>query len=193
MVFSVMRTPPFVVLAILGLLHCGPQADDGVGGGTASDDGGSTEASATATASGTGVADGTGADATSAGSGAMTSAGSDCQPWETSCGGECVDTQTDPGHCGGCGNVCGMEVCAEGMCSAGCGDLTQCGQSCVDLEGDSLHCGECDSPCDEGQLCGEGECESFSPTGCDSCPCDECRDNCCEIGEVAVCAMGECP
>ncbi|MCC7535445.1 MAG: hypothetical protein IT379_04505, partial [Deltaproteobacteria bacterium] len=37
------------------------------------------------------------------------------------CGGECVDTGSDPGHCGACGTLCGdEEVCSLGECSAGC-------------------------------------------------------------------------
>lgn len=181
------------LFVLLGLVHCGPQVDNGSGGGTATG-GGATSASAGTDAASM-TTDGTGASAEGASAtiGGMTSAGDDCPPWETPCGGTCVDIQIDPNHCGGCDAPCGDQLCAAGMCVLDCGDLTQCGQSCVDLQADSQHCGACDNACPDGQVCGDSECETFTPTNCDSCPCDECRDNCCPIGEVVVCAMGECP
>lgn len=39
-----------------------------------------------------------------------------CQPL-VDCGGVCVDTTTDPDHCGGCGNACAIgQVCVSSAC-----------------------------------------------------------------------------
>jgi hypothetical protein len=53
--------------------------------------------------------------------------------------GLCVDTQTDPGYCGGCGTVCGSgELCVAGVCldptdcrtnGVGCSGLSYCDPS----------------------------------------------------------------
>lgn len=39
-----------------------------------------------------------------------------CDPPLTNCGGMCVDTNTDPRHCGMCFNVCPSGICQAGMC-----------------------------------------------------------------------------
>jgi hypothetical protein len=40
-----------------------------------------------------------------------------CAPPNTTCGTECVDLATHPGHCGECFNACGLgEVCAQATC-----------------------------------------------------------------------------
>jgi len=42
-----------------------------------------------------------------------------CKTGLTSCGGTCVDTSTDPSHCGGCGTVCPSgEPCSGGTCKS---------------------------------------------------------------------------
>lgn len=38
---------------------------------------------------------------------------------EEQCGGRCVDTSTDPNHCGGCGSVCPTGLCEQGVCTDG--------------------------------------------------------------------------
>ena len=73
------------------------------------------------------------------------------------CGGSCVDTQTDPLNCGGCGIACdGGKFCNTGACSATCGALTTCGASCVDTQTDPGNCGGCGNACPSGQVCGLG-------------------------------------
>src|SRR5205823_14750631 len=49
----------------------------------------------------------------------------------TFCDGACVDTSTDPNHCGGCNGVCAAgQVCVNGQCS-GCPEgETPCGAAC---------------------------------------------------------------
>ncbi len=49
-----------------------------------------------------------------------------CASGTTNCGGRCVDTSSDPNHCGGCGIVCStgpgttMNTCMEGVCVPTC-------------------------------------------------------------------------
>jgi len=49
-------------------------------------------------------------------------AGPACAAGQTSCGGACVDTDTDPAHCGRCGQACAPGgSCAGGACMGGVG------------------------------------------------------------------------
>ena len=100
---------------------------------------------------------------------ACTGAACACAEGQRSCaasllGGEadrasCVDTSSDVGHCGGCGNVCAPgQVCFESVCSNECGGgLIQCGSSCVDVTTDPLNCGACGLQCGAG-TCNAGAC-----------------------------------
>lgn len=82
-----------------------------------------------------------------------------CMNCDNSCaGGECcpalmmcIDTQTDPNNCGGCGATCAVgQGCSGGEC------CNMCGDDCVDFQTDSRHCGECDNFCALG--CCDGDC-----------------------------------
>jgi len=45
-----------------------------------------------------------------------------CIAGETACKGMCTDTQSDPDHCGTCGNACGHgQSCNDGACVDGGG------------------------------------------------------------------------
>jgi len=83
-----------------------------------------------------------------------------CASGLVQCDGRCVDLQSDPAHCGDCGNVCpGGLVCSLGACSDACGDgLTNCDSSCVELTTNSAHCGSCGHLCQPGQACEAGRC-----------------------------------
>lgn len=97
-----------------------------------------------------------------------------CRDGLRRCGGVCVDTRADAGHCGGCGDACeAAEVCAAGECAGACaGPLQACGGGCVDLGSDALHCGECGDACDADEVCVVGECRDFTAyADCDACPC----------------------
>jgi hypothetical protein len=86
------------------------------------------------------------------------------------CFGVCVDLQTDPNHCGYCGEVCPSGQCATGIClevvgpapSLTCGaGLTDCFGTCVDLIGDPNNCSACGNVCPdgpEGRSCQSGAC-----------------------------------
>ncbi|KYF68777.1 MXAN_6577-like cysteine-rich protein [Sorangium cellulosum] len=76
------------------------------------------------------------------------------------CDGACVDTRTDPDHCGKCGEACDPgRACAGGRCQPMCREgFTECADACVDLDADPQHCGRCDHACDPGQPCEAGSC-----------------------------------
>jgi hypothetical protein len=90
-----------------------------------------------------------------------------CLGRQNRCGGRCVDTATDPAHCGACGNTCrfagGAGRCVGGRCfGAGCaGTRADCDRDpangCeVDLATDPAHCGACGRACEGG--CRDGRC-----------------------------------
>jgi hypothetical protein len=91
------------------------------------------------------------------------------------------------------------EVCLDGACSTGCGQLTQCGASCVDLQTSDLHCGACDTACASGLSCTDGECtcpagQTRCGTTCadvatDPNHCGACDTRC---GPGASCVGGTC-
>src|SRR5690606_16942139 len=91
-----------------------------------------------------------------------------CQLPLSECAGVCVDTASNPAHCGNCGVVCAAsEVCASGLCTVSCAPgFTRCGQACVVTSSDNLNCGACGLTCDLGQTCQQGSCAG-EPTGGD--------------------------
>ena len=121
----------------------------------------------------------------------------------TECDGEFVDTRVDPGHCGGCDEVCpNGDVCSDGACDLTCAsELTDCAGSCRDTNADRDHCGGCDQACVDGEVCDQGNCAlscSSDLTECDG----SCRDvltdpgNCGDCGTTCgageVCDSGSC-
>jgi hypothetical protein len=102
-----------------------------------------------------------------------------CDAGYTLCGDQCVDTQRDPLHCGGC-NACDMALregamaCVDGICTPRCpAGFTLCpysndpwvpvqGSRCVDLQTDLLNCGRCGVVCDT-VLCVGGVCDASLP------------------------------
>ena len=61
----------------------------------------------------------------------------------------CVDTLTNPNHCGGENIACqGGEVCDNGVCSTSCSyELENCDGRCIDLENNVDNCGACGNAC----------------------------------------------
>ncbi|MCP5065303.1 MAG: hypothetical protein GY946_01945 [bacterium] len=114
-----------------------------------------------------------------------------------------MDTQIDPGHCGGCdmvcdaGDACEAGACVSGSCEA---DESPCGGGCKDLGFDPKHCGDCDNKCALGQVCGTGVC-ACSPLldlcdgqcvdqQSDPMHCGGCGNDCRAAGQV--CTGGQC-
>ncbi|MBK6533672.1 MAG: hypothetical protein IPF99_30025 [Deltaproteobacteria bacterium] len=82
----------------------------------------------------------------------------ECSSGVTACNNTCRDLQTDPAHCGACGNACATGlVCANGTCQCPTGSIT-CNGACVNPQTDRNHCGACGMTCDAGQICGAGRC-----------------------------------
>ncbi len=80
----------------------------------------------------------------------------ECSEDESLCGGECVDTDGDPDHCGECGNSCDANtpICYGGQCRA-CVEAADCG------EPRSYQCQNnqcvCDDTRSEEQVCSDAE------------------------------------
>lgn len=90
-------------------------------------------------------------------------AGGPCAGGTRCCTGECVDIQTNVGHCGACGRVCaGSEQCCSGLC--------------VNTSTSRDHCGGCGRPCDSAVSdgCTGGSCTCLGGPVCrpsDTCNC----------------------
>ncbi|MFT7625551.1 MAG: hypothetical protein ACI9WU_004742 [Myxococcota bacterium] len=112
-----------------------------------------------------------------------------CTSGLTRCDGQCVGTQDNPAHCGGCGNQCpnGAE-CVSGQCECPQAAPVQCGDQCVNTQTDEVHCGLCDTPCaltNASAACNAGQCTLVA---CDPgfLSCDGDQSNGCEIAASAV-------
>ena len=87
--------------------------------------------------------------------------GGGCVPGRTLCGAVCVDTESDPINCGGCGVACAAgEACVGRRYeAAGCpGTQMDCGGMCVDTQSNDVHCGGCGFVCGPKQRCTMGMC-----------------------------------
>ena len=127
----------------------------------------------------------------------------ECAAHESVCDDACVDTATDPAHCGGCGVACGSgESCEAGACVTECATGTvACGGACVDVESDVSHCGGCGVACGSGETCFAGGCTAAcapSEARCDGAcvdvtssfaNCGACGASC---GDGSTCNGGAC-
>ena len=159
-----MNVRSLVVMAVFVAGCSGvPQVDAGTGGG-----GGATGGGGGSTGGGGGS---TGGGGGSPGGGGGQACSPACGTGRTCCGGLCVNTANDPGHCGGCGVTCsGLTPYCDGACTtppctldAGfcSGGTSCCGASC---------CGAGQICCDaQGPLSGVPNC--FTPTAAEpTCP-----------------------
>lgn len=72
------------------------------------------------------------------------------------CNGKCVDTRSDPLHCGECDNECMTGAsCVDGQCWC---SGTTCDGRCVDLQNDGDNCGACGTRCGVLGECLDGKC-----------------------------------
>jgi hypothetical protein len=120
-----------------------------------------------------------------------------CFEGETDCGGDCVDTTSDPDHCGGCGVLCPVEQgleCVDSICvgSVPCPpNLTDCSAGvCTDLQSDPFNCGGC------GVVCPTGSCEGFVCQADCAPPLQPCPDGCVDVGSDPLNCGGcniQCP
>jgi streptogramin lyase len=155
----------------------------------------------------TGLAWGCGSsgDATSVsgGTSTTTTTTTTCKAGEVACGGACVDTSSDPTHCGACGTTCAPgQACEKGACTLACAKpTTKCGDACVDTASDRASCGACGKACKAGEVCSKGACALSCQAGLTDCAgscvdvksdrahCGAC-DKACKAGEV--CSKGAC-
>lgn len=90
-----------------------------------------------------------------------------CSAPRTVCGAACVDTKTDPNHCGACGNACtelGLS-CVSGACKC---TGAMCGGRCTNPKTDPNHCGTCGDQVCENEVCVDGKPQcapGFAPCG----------------------------
>jgi hypothetical protein len=122
-----------------------------------------------------------------------------------------VDTTTDEGHCGGCGNVCGTVAhgkaacvagqCAVGSCDPGWGDCNVTfSDGCeTDVTSDIANCGACGRACKDGAnvasaACAMGVCASACVPGKANCnlPMAPMADDGCETDATKVGNCGGC-
>lgn len=109
-----------------------------------------------------------------------------CKDGTTRCGKACVNTKTNPSHCGGCNRPCGGSGCVNGSCQGSCQPpSTLCNGECVDTETDERFCGNCTTACGAGQSCVGGACAG----GCSpACP----ADRPCYEGKCTCTSNGQC-
>jgi hypothetical protein len=78
------------------------------------------------------------------------------------CGTQCIDTQTNSAHCGGCDQSCGVmgTTCVNGTCQCPA-PKSVCNNACVDTTIDQSNCGFCGHTC-QGNPCTMGLCQASS-------------------------------
>jgi hypothetical protein len=107
-------------------------------------------------------------------------------PGATECAGECVDTNDDARHCGGCGRACAAgQACVSATCTACVASRLMCGAECVDPETNAQHCGACGRACAADRQCSGATC---------SCPAgrSDCGGPCLPTGAPCVVGTGAC-
>ena len=84
-----------------------------------------------------------------------------CQcPPRNQCGGSCMDTSTNPYHCGSCSTQCQPgSVCINGKCSCPASAPDTCPDGCVNRKTYRTDCGTCGNKCPGGATCKDGQCQ----------------------------------
>ena len=115
-----------------------------------------------------------------------------CPPGQARCGGVCVDVQSNPAHCGTCGNACAPGTACQGGACACTGGTTSCGGACVDTSNDNSNCGACGVVCGAGKICTSGSCAcTGGTTSCGGACVDTSNDNSNCGGCGVVCGSGK--
>lgn len=123
------------------------------------------------------------------GGGGGTSKKPDCCPASAPrlCDTQCVDVDTDPNNCGGCGQTCASGVCANGVCGTGCRPGTT--QSCYDGPSGTLGVGICQAGVQTCQADGTwGPCQGEITPQPETC--NGLDDNCDGLVDTNACAAG---
>ena len=127
-----------------------------------------------------------------------------CPAGMTGCNGVCVNANTDPQNCGGCGTVCpATATCTAGQCLCP-GGVPTCRGGCMNYKTDTSNCGGCGNVCPAGTSCTNGGCQCLSgKTLCggtcrdlstDAGNCGSCGNDCSKLPNVqaASCSSGKC-
>lgn len=115
-----------------------------------------------------GVAGGSGApsdggDASQGGAGPM------CEQGLSACGGACVDTRSNPDHCGDCQTACAVgSICTDSACTPCPAKNIGCDGKCIDPATNAGFCGAAGkclddnrgAICTDSEVCGDGACLS---------------------------------
>jgi hypothetical protein len=122
--------------------------------------------------------------------------GGECTDGMTSCGGACVDTDTNASHCGACGNACPDGVCAGGACGGGvdAGEGTDAGGDVDGGGGDDAGPPPSECPADPPE--GSDPCAGFTECSWLRCPGEAFYEAVCDgttwtVGDQA-CMRREC-
>lgn len=107
-------------------------------------------------------------------------------PTPTRCGDTCVDTRSDNGHCGFCGNTCQAGTsCQDGSCQRGQTTCPQqqllCQGTCIDPNNNPAHCGACGTSCGNDELCSAGTCVKVGTSSCSDRSLTRCGATCVNI------------
>lgn len=112
-----------------------------------------------------------------------------CEPGYLECEGQCVDTQSDDAHCGGCGNefACGSDrVCHDGHCVA-CMENAMCKVS--ECRAGLTHCAQAVTCVDTGPVPDGAACGNSASCHAGRCTCGSNRSG--TGGTFAPCAGAE--
>jgi hypothetical protein len=168
-----------LVLAMLAATGCG---DDGSSGDTGAD-----------TGSSSGQVETTGSGSSSESS---SSTGPACEEGRTPCDGACIDLETNPMHCGACGNALPDDVqCVDGEPACTLQGLDYCDGVCIDVLNDDENCGDCGADCGEFNCMGNGCCHvidaAAEPRSCAQI-CADAGMTCGCPESISISYMGEC-
>lgn len=101
-----------------------------------------------------------------------------CPPFRACCDGTCVDElESNPDHCGACGNHC-PGICGDGPDGSMVCHGPRCcssGQCVDDVQSNPDHCGACDNACGPDETCCDGVCGGT----CGNSYC-ACHETCCD-------------
>lgn len=128
-----------------------------------------------------------------------------CAQGQADCGGRCIDTLSNPAHCGGCNLPCAVGAsCVNGACALGCAQgQSMCEGGCTTTVSDPANCGSCGQSCAPGQFCDAGVCSATcsgiqcpGPSGAECVDAQSNPDHCgmCGIACPAgsSCVAGQC-
>ncbi len=129
-----------------------------------------------------------------------------CADGKGCCGGECVDTKSNPSHCGACDQACAKPAHGNATCTAGTCGLAACDEgfgNCdldpangceTDLRSTVSHCGACGVACAPAYATGACEASACKVAACNPGygDCDGDPKNGCEQGLATMTHCGAC-